>query len=183
MPYDFSKFKQEIKNTEEWLGKEFSQIHSGRATPAILDGVFVESYGAKTPLAHVASISVEDPKTLRVSPWDKSNIKEIERGITAANLGLSTAVDDAGVRVIFPPLTTESRTQLVKVVSAKMEEARIRLRVAREETWSDIQSKETEGILTEDEKFRCKEDLQKLVDEGNSKFSTLSDKKETEIMN
>ena len=183
MSYDFSKFKEETKETEEWLGKEFSQLHTGRATPALLDGIFVESYGSKMALTHVSAVSVEDSRALRISPWDKSQIKEIERAIASANLGLGTAVDDAGVRVTFPPLTTERREDLVRIVGGKLEDARIRVRTEREKTWDDIQSKEKNGIITEDEKFRYKDELQKFVDEANRKLEEMTGKKEKEIMN
>lgn len=183
MSYDFSKFKQETKSIEEWLGREFSQLHTGRATPALLDGVTVESYGSKMAIAHVAAISVEDPRTIRISPWDKTQLKEIEHAIAAANLGLGTAVDDAGIRLTFPPLTTERRGELAKIVRAKLEEARIRIRTSRENVWNDVQAKETSGAITEDEKFRHKDELQKLVDEANNKLEIFSEKKEKELMN
>jgi ribosome recycling factor len=182
MSYNFQVFKDGIKKIEEWLGKEFSQLHTGQATPALLDGILVESYGSKMALTHVASVSIEDARTLRISPWDKSQLKEIERAVVAANLGLGTSVDDAGMRVTFPPLTTERRVDLSKVVRAKLEEARIHVRTAREAIWDDIQAKEKEGALTEDEKFRYKDELQKLVDEANGKLEELTEKKEKELM-
>ena len=182
MSYNFQKFKDEAKEAEKWLAGEFSQIHTGRAAPAILDGVSIEVYGSKMPLSHVASISVEDPRTLRVSPWDKSQVKEIERAVAAANLGLGTAVDESGLRITFPPLTTERREGLVKVVRGNMEDARIRVRAKREEVWNDIQEKEKTGVLTEDDKFRCKDELQKFTDEANKKLEELAERKEGELM-
>ena len=182
MPYNFQPFKDESKKTEDWLGKEFAQLHTGRATPAILDGIFIDLYGTKTALTHVASVSVEDPRTLRISPWDKTHIKEIEHAIAAANLGLGTAVDDNGIRATFPPLTTERREQLTKIVHAKLEDARIRVRTDREKTWDDIQKKEVGGAITEDEKFRYKDELQKLVDGANKKLEELTDRKKKELM-
>lgn len=183
MAYNFSPAKAECKKIEEWLSKEYSQVHTGRASPMLLDSVHVDSYGSFMPIKNVAAISIEDPKTLRVSPWDKSQIKEIERAVQAANLGLSVATDDMGIRVIFPMLTTERRTQLVKVLKEKMEEARVSVRKAREETWNDIQAKEKEGGMSEDEKFRLKDDLQKLVDETNANLEAIFAKKEHEVMN
>lgn len=182
MSYNFQQFKDECKNTEEWLGKEFSQLHTGRATPALLDGIIVESYGTKMAIAHVAAISVEDSRTIRISPWDKTQLKEIEHAISAANLGLGTAVDDAGIRLTFPPLTTERRGELAKIVNTKLEEARIRVRASREFVWEGIQAKQVAGVLTEDEKFRSKDELQKLVDEANNKLESLSEKKKAEMM-
>src|SRR5258708_6110764 len=158
MQYNFLNFKAELKKVEDHLAKEYSQLNIGRASPMVLDGVSVESYGSHTPLKNVASISIEDPKTLQIAPWDKSHIKEIEKAIVASNLGLSVATDDQGIRVIFPQLTTETRQSLVKVLKEKLEEARITVRRERENVWDNIQAKEKEGKLTEDEKFRAKEE-------------------------
>jgi len=182
MQYNFSKFKTEIKKVEGFLSKEYVGLNVGRASPAILDGVSVESYGSRVPLKNVASISIEDPKTLRIAPWDKSQIKEVEKAIVASNLGLSTAVDDSGVRVIFPQLTTETRQKLIKVLKEKLEEARITVRQERERVWEEVQKLEKEGKLTEDEKFRAKDDLQKIIDEVNKNLETVFTKKEKEVM-
>lgn len=178
MAYNFASFKEETKKIEDWLQKELSQLHTGRASPMILDGVSVESYGSYQPIKNVGSITIEDPKTLRVVPWDKTQIKGIEKGIVAANLGLSVAVDDQGLRVIFPMLTTENRQKLVKVVKEKMEDARISLRKAREEVLSDMKAK----ALPEDDAFRAKEELQKMVDDGNRSLESIAEKKETEVL-
>ena len=180
MQYNFSNLKSEFKKTEEFLGKEYSQLSTGRASPMILDGISVEVYGARQPIKNVASISIEDPKTLRINPWDKGQIKGIEKAIMVADLGLSTAVDDAGIRVIFPQLTTENRQKLVKVLGEKLEEARITIRRERGNAWDDIQKQEREGTMTEDERKRAKDDLQKIVDETNKNLEALFEKKEKE---
>lgn len=183
MAYNFSQFKEETKNIEIWLSKEFGSVHTGRAAPMLLDGVSVESYGSFQPLKNVASISIEDPKTLRVSPWDKSQVKDIEKAIVAANLGLSLATDDLGLRVIVPMLTTERRVSLVKLLKERLEDARVSVRQEREKTWNDIQAQERDGEMPEDEKFRAKDELQKCVDEANANLEALFDKKENEVMN
>ena len=183
MPYNFSKLKEELKKVEEWLGREYAGLHTGRAMPAILDGVTVESYGQMLPVKNLASVSGEDPKTLRVTPWDKSQIKAIEKAITVANLGLSVTADEQGLRVIFPQLTTERRTQMVKLAKDKLEDARIKIRGAREAVWNEVQKNEREGKIPEDEKFRAKDELQKIVDGGNKKLEEIFNKKEHEIMN
>lgn len=164
------------------MSKEYSQLNIGRASPMVLDGVTVEAYGSRVPLKNTASVSIEDPKTLRINPFDKSQIKEIEKAIAAANLGLSIAVDDMGIRVIFPQLTTESRQSLVKVLKEKLEEQRITIRREREWIWDDIQKKEKEGKLTEDEKFKAKEELQKIIDEANRNLEASFEKKQKEVM-
>jgi ribosome recycling factor len=176
--YNLDTLKQEIKHAEEWLLKEYSQLHTGRAAPVLLDGVQVESYGALQPLKNVASISIEDPKTLRVIPWDKSQIKDIERTLHAANLGFSIAVDDAGIRVIIPALTTESRERLAKIAKERLEDARITIRKARENMLSDLKEQD----LPEDTHKRAKDEVQKIVDTGNGALEAAYKKKETEIL-
>jgi ribosome recycling factor len=136
--YNLDSFKQEAKQAEEWLSKEYSQLHTGRANPALLDGVSVQSYGTLQPLKNTASISIEDPKTLRVIPWDKSLNKDIERSLHEANLGFSISVDDAGVRVIIPALTSENRSKLAKIAKERLEDARITIRKARESILNDL---------------------------------------------
>lgn len=182
MQYNFSNLKSELKKIEEFLGKEYSQLNIGRASPMVLDGIMVESYGSHVPLKNVASVSIEDPKTLRIAPWDKNQIKGIEKSIAGANLGLSVATDDAGLRVIFPQLTTDSRETLVKILKEKLEESRISVRRERERVWDEIQAQEKAGKITEDEKFRGKDELQKIVDEANKNLEANFSRKEKEVM-
>lgn len=177
MAYNTQNFKIELKKIEEWLSKEYSQIHTGRATPMVLDSVMVDSYGSRMPIKNVAQISIEDPKTLRVSPWDKSQIKGIESAISECNLGLSIVSDGEGVRVIFPMLTTENRSKLVKILKERMEDARISVRKERQ---NEIDKTED---LPEDEKKRAKDDIQKCVDESNNNLESIFAKKETDLMN
>jgi ribosome recycling factor len=182
MLYNFSNFKIEIEKVAEFLSKEYNQLNIGRASPMILDGVSVDSYGARVPLKNVASVSIEDPKTLRIVPWDKNQIKEIEKAIISSNLGLSVAVDGSGIRAIFPQLTTETRQTLVKVLKEKLEEARITVRKERERILDEVQKLEKDGKMTEDDKFRAKEDLQKVIDEINQKLENVFQKKENEVL-
>jgi len=182
MQYNFSVFRNGLKKVEEFLSKEYSQLNIGRASPMVLDGIFTESYGSRVPLKNVANISIEDPKTLRITPWDKNQVKDIEKAIVSANLGLSVATDDMGIRVIFPQLTTETRQTLVKVLKEKLEEQRIAVRRERENVWEDIQLQEKNGKITEDEKFRAKEELQKIIDEANRNLEAHFEKKEKEVM-
>lgn len=178
MQYNFSNFKTELKKVEEFLGKEYRELNIGRASPMVLDSITVESYGSYVPLKNVASVSIEDPKTLRIAPWDKTQIKAIEKAISGANLGLSVAVDDLGMRVIFPQLTTESRQTLVKVLKEKLEESRITVRRERENV---LKAMEGAG-MTEDEMFNAKEELQKIINEANSALEATFEKKEKEVM-
>lgn len=179
--YNFQPFKSRIAEIEDWLKKEFSLLRTGRATSVILDSITIESYGSQSPIAHVAGVSMEDARTLRVAPWDKSQIKAIEAAIQKANLGLSVTSDDAGLRVIFPELTGERRAQIIKLLGAKLEDARISLRKEREAVLTDFKQQEKDGDMSEDEHFKGKEELQKFVDEANRKFDELAAAKEKEI--
>jgi ribosome recycling factor len=182
MAYNFSPLKQELKNIESFLQKELSSVRTGRATPALLDRVLVESYGAHVPIQQVGSMGVEDARTIRITPWDKSQSKDIERAIVAANLGVSVSVDDIGLRVSFPELTTERRNEFIKIAKDKLEHARIAIRTERDKVWTDIQKKEKDGELSEDEKFRGKDEMQKLIDEANQTLEAQFQKKEKEIL-
>ena len=141
----------------------------------------VTAYGSLTPLKQVGNVGVEDARTLRVSAYDAGLIKDIERAITAANLGVGTTSDGANIRVTFPELSSERREQLVKLAKAKLEEARTTVRIARDESWKDIQEKEKAGTLTEDDKFALKEELQKKVDAANKELEEAFDKKQKEM--
>ena len=182
MTYDFSTLKTKIADIEGWLKKEFFSIRTGRATLSILDSVRVDSYGAKLPIVQLANVGIEDARTLRIVPYEASAGKDIEKAIVASSLGLSVSSDDRGVRVSFPELTSENRNALAKVVKEKLEQARISLRGERDHVWGDIVKQEKEGDMAEDEKFRYKEEMQKIVDEGNSNLELLAAKKEREIL-
>lgn len=181
MAYDFSHCDSKLTGAKEWLVREYQGLRTGRATPAILDVVRVTAYGAATPLKQVANVSTEDARTLRVTAWDISLIKEIERGIAAADLGVGVSADSSGIRVTFPDLTAERRTQLIKLAKQKLEESRTAVRVARDETKKDIQEKERSGEISEDDKFRHNEELQKRVDATNDALEKLFEKKEEEM--
>lgn len=182
MAYNFTEFKKRIDEITLWLQKELSAIRTGQATTALLDGVRVDSYGTKTPLNQVANITTEDPKTIRITPWDGSLTQAIEKAIMVADLGVSTAVSDAGVRVIFPELTTERRQLFVKNAKGKVEEARISVRNERNDVSSDIQKQQKDGELSEDDAKRDKEEMQKIVDAANKKFDSFLEQKEKEIL-
>jgi ribosome recycling factor len=181
MAYDFKPFEKRIKDIEERLGKELSSVRTGRATPAILDGIMIESYGTRVPINQVANIGAEDARSLRITPWDTSNTKEIEKAITTSNLGLSVGSDEKGVRVFFPELTAERRVTLLKLAKEKVEEMRTVLRLARDEVWNDIQDKEKAKEISEDDKYRFKDEMQKRVDAANLAFDQALERKEKEI--
>ncbi len=181
MAYNFTEFKTKSKSIEEWLRGEMATIRTGRASPAILDGVKVEAYGSMMPVNQVGNISIEDARMIRITPWDTSLSKAIEKALVSSDLGLSIAVDDRGVRVSFPELTTDRRTALVKIAKQKLEDARVSLRSEREKVLKDVEAQEKDGTISEDEKFRVKTELQKMIDDMNTTLDTLFEKKEKEI--
>jgi len=181
MTYDFGDLKQKISDTQVWLKKEYMGIRTGRATPALLDSIQVDSYGAQLPISQVASVGVEDACTLKITPWDVSQSKEIEKAITRADIGVSVVTDEKGIRVIFPELTSERREQLLKLMNDKREDARVSLRGARDETWSEIQKKEKEKEVGEDDKFRFKEEMEKMIQDAHIGLDAIVERKEKEI--
>ncbi len=181
MTYDFSDLKQKIEDTNEWLKKEYLGVRTGRATPALLDTVSVSSYGSQLPISQVATVGVEDARTLKVSPWDVSQLKEIEKAITDADLGMSVVSDGQGIRVIFPELTSERREQLLKLLKDKHEDARVSLRSIRDDIWNDIQKKEKDKEIGEDDKFRFKDEMEKMIKDAQSGLDEVMERKEKEI--
>jgi ribosome recycling factor len=177
--YTHNNAKEQFKKTIIWLEEIYAGIHTGRATPSVLDSITIESYGAQQPIKNIGSISIEDAKTLRIVPWDKNHIKDIEKSIMLADLGLSTSIDSEGIRIIFPLLTAENRQKLVKTLKEKLEDARISVRKIREEMISQIK----EDGLPEDDARRAKDELQKIVDETNTSLEAVFSKKENEVLN
>ncbi len=182
MSYNFGDTEKRKAEILEWLASEYRSIQTGRATPQVLDLVHIDMYGTRTQVAHAASITLEDPRTIRVSPWDKNIIRDIEKAINEADLGLSVSSDDAGLRVHFPSLTTETRQKLVKLLKDRLEDARVRVRSLREDINKDIDAKAKEGEYGEDDRLRYREELQKIVDLANAEFEVLFEKKEREVM-
>ncbi|MDO8575143.1 MAG: ribosome recycling factor [bacterium] len=182
MAYNFTNFKNKIKEIEEWLKREFSTIRTGRAMPTVLDAVKVESYGAFVGVNELANVTLEDARCIRITPWDLSQSKAIEKAITTLNLGVSVTVDDKGLRVIFPELTTERRTEVVKTAKVKLEESKIKVRKMRDDVMKELQVLEKSGGTGKDDINRFKNDLQKMVDEVNKKLEESFTKKEKEII-
>jgi len=182
MAYDFSALDDKLKESKEWLSREYQSLRTGRAAPTLLDAVQVEAYGSRMPLKQVAQIGIEGARSLIVAPFDPSLVKEIERGIVAANLGVGSAVTGTSIRITFPELTTERRQELVKAAKSKLEESRVAVRSARDESWSEIQDQERDKAISEDEKFRLKNELQKKIDITNEALEALFEKKEKEVL-
>ncbi len=179
--YNFQPLREKLKSVEEWLKKEYAGIRTGRATPAVLDSVKVESYGTLVPVSSVGSITISDARSLMVTPWDKAQIKDVEKAIVNSNLGLSVSANEQGVRVTFPELTAERRASLLKLLKERLEQARVTMRGERDKVWHDIQTKEKTGEVSEDEKFRFKGEMEKTIDACNSNLEDVLERKEAEI--
>ena len=175
------KIKTKIKNIEESLKMEFSTLRVGRATPALVENVLVDYSSAKIPLKQLASISAPEPRLLIIEPWDKNAIIAIEKAILSSNLGLNPIVDKNLIKVNIPPLTEERRNSLIKIMGAKLEEVKIRSRAARDGAIKEITDLFNAKKITEDEKFKTKEQIQKLIDENSQNLENLTKLKEREI--
>lgn len=180
---DFKNLNEQIEETKNWLKKEYTGIRTGAASLAILDNVKVEAYGAEMPLNQVASLGVEDAKTLFVAPFDTSITKTLEKSLTDANLGLAMSVNESGIRLSFPDLTQERRVMLAKLAKDKLEDAKVTLRKHRDETWKEIQDKEKNKEISEDDKFSLKEKMEELVKEASDDLEKVFKAKEEEVKN
>ncbi|KKU79621.1 MAG: Ribosome-recycling factor [Candidatus Peregrinibacteria bacterium GW2011_GWA2_47_7] len=161
---------------------EFSRLQIGRASPALVEELKVESYGAMTPLKSVASISIPDPTVIQIQPWDRNVLNAIETAIRAANLGLNPVNDGRVIRVPMPPLTQERRKELVKVVHQMEEQAKIAIRTARGNAHGAFKTLKENSAITEDDQRLAEKHLQEKVDKYNKDVEELSKKKDQEIM-
>jgi len=174
--------KEEFSKAVDHFQSEIGGLKTGRANPAILDSVRVEAYGTMNPIVNVASVTVPDARSLVIQPWDKSISKEIEKGIIEANLNLNPVNDGDKIRINLPPLTEETRKEIVKLLNQKTEDAKIAIRVIRDKAKEEIVAAEKDKEFGEDEKFRLLEELDKKVGGYNEQVKNLADKKEAEIL-
>jgi ribosome recycling factor len=180
MPIKEAKDKMEAALTA--LKREFAAVRTGKATPALLDTVRVEAYGAKMPLNQVATISTPEASLLVVQPFDRSLIKQIEHGIQAASLGLNPANDGAIIRIPIPPLNQERRKEYVKLLHRHAEDARVSIRHSRQEARDQIKHQMKDHTIPEDEGHKKTEEAQKLTDQYIAKVEELLKHKEEEVM-
>ena len=166
----------------EFFKKEISHLRTGRANPNLLEGIFVEAYGAKTPLNGLANINVSDGHSIVVSPWDKKVIKDIEKAIVEADLGVGVVNEGDKVRITIPVMTEENRRELVKKLNEKMEECRISFRQIRDQIKSEIETSEKNKEISEDDSVRLEKEVQRLTDDTISEIDNLGKKKEEELM-
>lgn len=176
------ELKQKLNTIIERLREEIGSLRTGRTSPALVENVEVEYYGTKTPLKALASIASAGPCELVIQPWDKNAVQPIERAIISSSLGLNPIMDRDVIRLMIPALTEERRHELAKLLSRHIEDARIHLRLQREEALREIDRREKAKEIGEDEKFREKSEAQKFFDEGNKKIEEIGTAKEKEIM-
>lgn len=179
---DTSQLKKSLEKIVEHLKSEVSSLRTGRATPALVEDLEVEYYGAKTPLKAIASISNPEPRTLVIQPWDKAAIQPIERAIQASSLGINPIADKDVIRLSIPALTEDRRKEMVKLLGRELEDARISVRKNREDALREIDRREKAKEISEDQKFRERAEAQKIIDEINKKIDDLGNSKEKEIM-
>jgi ribosome recycling factor len=164
------------------LNEEFARLQVGRANPALIEGIMVEAYGSSQPLKNMANISVPEPKTLQVQPWDKSVMGTVEKAILQADIGLNPVNTGAALMITIPALTEERRKELVKIVNKLSEEARISIRTARQTAHSKFKSMVQEKTITQDDAAGGEKKLQEKVDSYNGKVAELAKAKEESVM-
>lgn len=179
---NLNEHKEAFEKVLEHLKKELSSLRTGRATPALVEDLVVDAYESKMQLKSLASITTSDARTIIIEPWDKTVLKNIEKAISEAKIGLNPVVDGTLIRLSMPQLTEESRKELIKVAQKKLEEARAAVRRAREEVKSEILKSEENKEINEDERFKLQDKLDEMTREYNDKIKGMGEEKEREIM-
>jgi len=178
----FQKLQDDMEKTISALDKSFSRVRTGRASVSLLDGIKVDYYGAPTPIAQVATLSVPESRLIVITPWDVTALGAIEKAIQKSDLGLMPSNDGKIIRLSIPPLTEERRKELVKVVKKMSEEAKIKLRNARRDANEELKDAKKNNKMAEDQVFTAQDEVQKLTDAGIQKVDKILAAKEKEIM-
>lgn len=173
--------EERMKKTVNALKDDFAGLRTGRASPALLDKIRVDYYGQKSPLNQVASVSVQDSRTIVIQPWDKALLSEIEKAIQKSELGINPSNDGKVIRIVVPPLTEERRRELVKSAKASAEQSRVGIRNIRRDSIEDLKKKKDSGF-SEDALKKIEDDLQKLTDSYIGQVNKILEEKEKEIM-
>lgn len=178
---NISDFKSDFDKAIEFFKEDISGLRTGRASSAIVEDIMVEAYGTYQTLKSVASINIPDAKTVSIEAWDKSILSAIEKAVRDSGLGINPVNTGSQIKIFLPDLTSERRGELIKVLHQKEEGARIAVRKIREDVKEMIKEAESTDEVTEDEKYRLEEELDKMVKEYNDKVKEVTDKKEAEI--
>jgi ribosome recycling factor len=171
-----------MRGAVQALEDDLAAIRTGRASPALIEKLQVEYYGSPTPLIQLATISVPEPRSLMIKPFDPSTLKAIERAILASDLGLTPNNDGKSIRLNLPPLTHERRQELVKVVNNRLEESRVAIRNVRRDSIRDLREFEQDKMISEDDLKRGEEELQKITDRYIVEINEIGERKEKEIL-
>ncbi|HBY94563.1 MAG: ribosome recycling factor [Ardenticatenaceae bacterium] len=171
-----------MRKAVDALEHDLRAIRTGRASPALLDRITVDYYGAPTPVNQLATISAPEARMLMIKPWDQSSLRSIERAILESDLGLNPSNDGKVIRLVLPQLTEERRRDLVKQVQKRLEEARVAIRNVRRDALSDLQDFQKEGEISEDELYRARDRMQELTDRYIAEVDQVGKAKEDEIL-
>jgi ribosome recycling factor len=178
----YKETEEHMKRCVENLQKQLSSIRTGKASPALLEGVMVEAYGTKMPLNQVATLAAPEPRLLTLQPFDASQIGNIEKAIQASNLGITPTNDGSIIRLPIPPLNEERRKDFVKLAREKGEEAKVAVRGARRDANDRLKKAQTGGDITEDDLHRGQSEVQKFTDKATEEIDKVLEQKEKEIM-
>lgn len=176
------QLEEDLEKNNDHFKSEISTLSVGRATPLLVENIIVDHYGTPTPLKQVATISIPDPRNIIIQPWDKGQLKEIEKAINTAQLGFNPMNNGDVIRITIPQPTEEGRKEMVKHLRDIFEKARIVARNVREEAMKKIKQMEKDSLIGEDERFTKQDEIQKIVDERNKKLEEETEAKEKEIM-
>lgn len=178
----FTRAQEKMEKTINALLNEYSTIRAGRANPAVLDRIMVEYYGSPTPINQVAAISVPEPRTIMIAPWDKNSLRDIERAILTSDLGLNPLNDGSTLRLNFPPLTEERRKELVKGVYKYAEDSKVAIRSIRRDSLEKLKDMKKKSEITEDDFKNGEKKMQDITDKFCKEIDAISAKKDKEIM-
>jgi ribosome recycling factor len=178
----FKTTEQRMTKAIEATRNDFASVRTGRASPALLDRLHVEAYGASTPLKQLASISVPDARTLQIAAFDRNTVGAIRKAIETSDLGMSPNIDGSNIRLMIPPLTEDRRKDLVKVIRKKAEDGKVALRNVRHKSVDELKALLKDGKITEDENKRAADRMQKTTDKFVKDVDALVVAKEKEIM-
>ena len=179
---DYSEMKEKMEKIIDSLSVKLSEVRAGRANPAILNKVKIDYYGTPTPINQVAGISVPEARMIVIQPWDISLLKNIEKAILAAEIGINPNNDGKVIRLIFPELTEERRKELVKEVKKYSEDAKVGIRNARRDGMDKAKTMQKDGEITEDELKNAENEIQKITDKNVAEGDRIIEAKELEIM-
>jgi ribosome recycling factor len=176
------EFKNKMENTLKIFHEELSRLRTGRATPSLLEPVFVEAYNSKMKISELATVNAPEPKLLTVQVWDKSMVQNVEKSIRESKLGLNPSIDGQLIRVPLPDLTEERRLELTKVASKFSEDAKISIRNIRRDAMDKIKDEQKKNLISEDEQKSTSENIQKVTDEKIKEIENVFEDKKKEIM-